>query len=75
MDNKTAEVKTFDMMSKEELIDALLNYKRTNPAKFERDKEALFEKYGLKAKEVKLDEAEESLIDLKEEIKKAKIVK
>ena len=66
------EVKTFDKMSEEERIEALLNYKRQAPEKYERDKEALFAKYGLKAKDVKFDDNEEELLAMKATAKKTK---
>lgn len=43
----TLEFKKIDAQDKALAIEALMNYKKQNPAKFEQKKEALFARYGL----------------------------
>ena len=52
-------------------IQAIMNYKRQNPVKFELKKEALFAKYGLNPQEVVevADEADKILEKAKKELK------
>jgi len=60
-----------------EIIEALKNYKKQNPAKYEAKKAALFKKYGLDvADEPMLEEVpDESDIELEKLTKKAKKAK
>lgn len=44
---KITEQKQLSVADKSHAIEALINYKRQNPAKFEAKKEALFARYGI----------------------------
>ena len=71
---KTTEQRELKTLPKQEVIDALLAYKRQNPAKFEAKKEALFARYGIELgtpiEEKPLDETEVLLTKAKSKLNK-----
>lgn len=73
-ENMARELKPISTTDKLAALEAISNYKKQNPAKFEAKKEALFKKYGLELNEVELpkDETDEKMDALKTKLSKNK---
>lgn len=70
------QMQQIDKSDKEAILEALANYKKQNPAKYETKKAELFKRYSLTddVKEVK-DESDKELEALKEKVTKKKNAK
>lgn len=67
-----AEFKVINQTDKAAALEAIMNYKKQNPVKFELKKEALFKKYGLEVEELEevKDETDIKLEKLKKKLTK-----
>lgn len=68
------ELKPIPSDDKAAALEAIINYKKQNPKKFEAKKEALFKKYGLEIVDVEVpkDETDVKMEALKDKLTKAK---